>query len=172
MFTKCGGSDGKESACHAGDPGIEPGLGRSPGEGNGYPLQYSGLENSMDCIVHGVAKSQTQLSDFHFHITNTLAWRIPWTEEPGGLYSPWGSQRLGPHSRFVFFTLVSDKFPEERGVQSKIRGKEWLGTGGGTYSPCETKKGRNGVDGGGEGRQKCGTCIEWLESGVFSRHWL
>ena len=42
------------------------GLGRSPGEGKGYPLQSSGLENSMDCIVHGVAKSQTQLSDFHF----------------------------------------------------------------------------------------------------------
>jgi len=41
-------------------------LGRSPGEGNGYPLQYSGLENSMDCIVHGVAKSQTQLGNFHF----------------------------------------------------------------------------------------------------------
>jgi len=45
-----------------------PGLGRSLGEGKGYPLQYSGLENSMDCIVHGVAKSQAQLSDFHFHI--------------------------------------------------------------------------------------------------------
>ena len=43
-----------------------PGLGRSPGEGKGYPFQYSGLENSVDCIVHGVAKSQTQLSDFHF----------------------------------------------------------------------------------------------------------
>ena len=43
-----------------------PGLGRSPGEGNGYPLQYSGLESCMDCIVHGVAKSWTQLSDFHF----------------------------------------------------------------------------------------------------------
>ena len=42
--------------------------GKSPGEGNGYPLQYSGLENSMDCIVHGVTKSWTQLSDFHFHI--------------------------------------------------------------------------------------------------------
>ena len=41
--------------------------GRSPGEGNGYPLQYSGPENSMDCIVHGVAKSRTPLSDFHFH---------------------------------------------------------------------------------------------------------
>ena len=48
-----------------------PGLGRSPGEGKGYPLQYSGLENSMDCIVHGVAKSQTWLSDFHFHFGDT-----------------------------------------------------------------------------------------------------
>ena len=61
-----GGSDGKESACNVGDLGLIPGLGRSPGEGKGYPLQYSGLENSMDCIVHGVAKSQTRLSDFHF----------------------------------------------------------------------------------------------------------
>ena len=54
-----GGSDGKESACSARDPGSVPGLGRSPGEGNGYPLQYSDLENSMDCIIHGVTKSQT-----------------------------------------------------------------------------------------------------------------
>ena len=43
-----------------------PGLGRSPGKGKGYPLQYSGLENSIDCIVHGVSKNRTQLSDFHF----------------------------------------------------------------------------------------------------------
>ena len=101
-----GGSDDKESTCSAGDPGLIPGLERSPGEGigytlqcswaflvaklvkklpvmwetqvdpglgrlpeegKGYPLQYSGLENSMDCIVRGVAKSQTQLSEFHFH---------------------------------------------------------------------------------------------------------
>ena len=53
------GSAGKESACNAGDLDSIPGLGRSPGEGNSYPLQYSGLENSMVCIVHGVAKSQT-----------------------------------------------------------------------------------------------------------------
>ena len=52
------GSEGKESACNAGDLGSIPGLGRSPGEGEGYQLQYSDLENSMDCIVHGVAKSQ------------------------------------------------------------------------------------------------------------------
>jgi len=56
----------KESACNAGDLSSIPGLGTSPGEGKGCPLQYSGLENSMDCIVHGVAKSQTRLSDFHF----------------------------------------------------------------------------------------------------------
>ena len=61
-----GGSEGKVSACNAGDLGSIPGLGRSPGEGKGYPLQYSGLENSMDCIVHGVSKSQTQLSNLHF----------------------------------------------------------------------------------------------------------
>ena len=63
-----GGSDGKESACNAGDPGSIPGSGRSPGEGNGNPLQYSCPENSMDgralwAVVHGVAKSQTRLSD-------------------------------------------------------------------------------------------------------------
>ena len=56
------GSAGKESACNAGDLGLIPELGRSPGEGKGYPLQYSGLENFMDCIVHGVSKSQTWLS--------------------------------------------------------------------------------------------------------------
>ena len=49
-------SAGKESACNVGDPSLIPGLGRSAGEGVGYPLQYSGLENSMDCMVHGVAK--------------------------------------------------------------------------------------------------------------------
>ena len=51
------GSAGKESACNVGDLGSIPGLGRSPEEGTGNPLQYSGLENSMDCLVHGVTKS-------------------------------------------------------------------------------------------------------------------
>ena len=59
-------SVGKESTCNVGDLGSIPVLGRSPGEGKGYPLQYSGLENSMDCIVHGVTKSHTQLNGFHF----------------------------------------------------------------------------------------------------------
>ena len=59
------GLAGKESACNAGHLGSIPGLERSPGEGKGYPLQYSGLEKSMDYTVHGVANSQTRLSDFH-----------------------------------------------------------------------------------------------------------
>jgi len=123
-----------------------PGLGRSLGEWKGYPLQYSGLENSMDCIAHGVAKGWRWLSDFHFtHFSlsrssqvelvvnnppasardardmslipelgrleeviathsNILAWRIPWTEEPGRLQSM-GSQEsntteeLSPYTR-------------------------------------------------------------------------
>ena len=58
-------SAGKESACNVGDPGLIPGLGRSPGEGKGYLRQYSGLELSMDYIVHGVAQSWTGLSSFH-----------------------------------------------------------------------------------------------------------
>ena len=64
-----GGSAGEKSACNAGDLGSIPGLGRSPGEGNSYPLQYSGLQNSVDCIVHGVAKSWTRLSDCHLEST-------------------------------------------------------------------------------------------------------
>ena len=64
-----GGSAGKESACNAGDLGLIPGLGRSPREGNSYPLQYSGLGNSMDCIIHGVTKSWTRLTFiFTFHL--------------------------------------------------------------------------------------------------------
>ena len=63
------GSAGKESACNEGDLGSIPGLGRSPGEGKCYPLQYSGLENPMDYIIHGVAKSQTQE-------TFTFTWKI------------------------------------------------------------------------------------------------
>ena len=126
-----GGSDDKASACSAGDLGLIPGLGRSPGEGNGNPFQYSCLENSMDwgawwATVHGVAKSQTRLSNFTLLYkrgfpggpsgkeptcqcrrlkkcrvwslgredpleegmathSSIHAWRIPWTEEPGGL---------------------------------------------------------------------------------------
>ena len=76
------GSAGKEYACNVRDLGSIPGLGRSPGEGKGYPLQYSGLENSIDSTVHGVTKSRIQLSD---SLSSILAWKIPWTEDPGGL---------------------------------------------------------------------------------------
>ena len=124
------GSAGKGTACNVGDLGSMPGLGRTPGEGKGFPLQYSGLENSMDCIVHGVAKSPKWLSEFHFHFgdfpvaqmvrnrpamqetrvwslgqedpletgmaihSSILAWRIPWTQKPGGLQFL-GLQRVG-----------------------------------------------------------------------------
>ena len=77
------GSDDKESTCNAGDLGSIPGLGRSPGEGKGYPLQYSGLENPMDYIVHGVTKSCTQLSDFHFTWLHKEypTWHMVWPEK-------------------------------------------------------------------------------------------
>ena len=60
LLSRLGGSAGKESACNVVYLGLIPGLERSPGEGKGYPLQYSGLENSMDCIVHGVTESRTR----------------------------------------------------------------------------------------------------------------
>ena len=90
-----GGSEVKASACNAGDLGSIPGSERSPGEGNGNPLQYSCLKNPMDggawwATVHRVTKSGTQLSDFHFHAlekeiathSSVLAWGIPGTGEP------------------------------------------------------------------------------------------
>ena len=64
------GSAHKEYICNVGYLGSIPGLGRSPGEGKTYPLQYSGLENNRDCIVCGVAKSRTRLSNFHFFTTS------------------------------------------------------------------------------------------------------
>ena len=67
-----GGSAGKESTCNVGDLGSIPGLGRSPGEGNSYPLQYSDPENPMDCIVLGVTESRTRLSHSHFQSFKAL----------------------------------------------------------------------------------------------------
>ena len=72
-----GSSDGKVSAYNAGDPGSIPGSGKSPGEGNGNPLQYSCLENPMDkgawlATVHGVTKSQTRLSDFTIYLSKNM----------------------------------------------------------------------------------------------------
>ena len=65
-----GASDGKESSCNVGHLGLIPWLGRSPGVRKGYPLQYSGLENSMACRVHGVTKRRALLNDFHFYALN------------------------------------------------------------------------------------------------------
>ena len=123
-------SVGKESACLAADLGLIPGSGKSPGEGNGNPLQYSCLENPTDrglATVHGVARARHDLvtqpppksfSCWQSHVallfvtkftfikhtssvengmathSHTPAWKIPWTEEPGGLWSM-RSQRVG-----------------------------------------------------------------------------
>ena len=117
------GSAGKESACNVGDLGSIPGLGRSAEEGNGYPLQYSGLENSVDCIVHGVAKSQTRLSDFYF--TSLLYHHLwKWSRVPGpGILAHfwWTSFHLLPifitslkvcgilHHAFYLLVLISTR---------------------------------------------------------------
>ena len=72
------GLAGKASASNVGDLGSISALVRSPGEGNGYSLQYSGLENFMDCIVHWVTKSRTEwLSDFRFHFTSNKKVEFP-----------------------------------------------------------------------------------------------
>ena len=76
----------KESTCNVGDLSSIPGLGRSPGEGKGYPLQYSGLKNSMDYTVHGVAKSRIRLTDFHFSHLLTL---VPLHSPPSPDQSTW-----------------------------------------------------------------------------------
>ena len=69
-MVSCCGSAGKESACNAGDLGSIPGLGRSPEKEKGYPLQYSGLENSMYCIVHGGRKESDMTERFSLHFTS------------------------------------------------------------------------------------------------------
>ena len=95
-------SVGKESACNAGDLGSIPGLGRSPGEGRGYPLQYSGLENSMDCIVHRVTKSRTQLSDLHFQkcMMEDTCLIMVLLNVKSTSFSFWGAGRVGAKSTF------------------------------------------------------------------------
>ena len=82
IHSSCG-SAGKESAHNVGDLGSIPGLGKSPGEGKGYPLQYSGLKNSVDCIVHGITKSLTCQSDFHFSFTQYLLTAYNVTDKGG-----------------------------------------------------------------------------------------
>ena len=88
-----GGSASKESTCNVGDLGSITELGRSPGEGKGCPLQYSGLENPMDCIVYGVAKSRTRLSDFH----SLTQWGLNQI-----IHVKYFAQSLGAHSGSYF----------------------------------------------------------------------
>ena len=112
-------SAGKESACNVGDLGLILGLGRSHGEGKGYPLQYSGLENSMDCVVHGVAKSRTQLSNFHFSFN------------PSG-----GSELFGvlPVKQYLMWSEMTSlkswcfHLPKKEEALQRAGGKEHLGT--------------------------------------------
>ena len=93
-----GGSAGKECVCNAGDVGSIRGLGRSAGEGKGYPFQCSGLENSMDCIVHGVTKSRTRVSDFHFtHFA--MASKV--------YYSPFLEQRQAMDNRAKLYSVLT-----------------------------------------------------------------
>ena len=102
-------SAGKESSCNAGDLGSIPGLGRSPGEGKGYPLQYPGLENSMDCIVYGVAKSWTRLSNFHL-LTHCINAQDTWMQGKGdrAAVKPQDSNYWVENS-FGFFVRVYEK---------------------------------------------------------------
>ena len=102
-----GGSEVKAAACNAGDMGLIPGLGRSPGERNGNPLQYSRLENSMDrgawwATVHGVAKSRTRLSDFTHSLTHAKAGPL---EKPSlcKLYTHFS---FYPHSNSELDTII------------------------------------------------------------------
>ena len=122
-----GSSAGKEFACSEGDLGSIPGWGRSPGKGNGYPLQYSGLDNSMDCMVHGVEKSQTQLSDFHFHF---LLW-CPLETPPSSMFH----KRLGFYWVAAWLSLLLKDW--------KL---VWIGRGGaerlGKAGPGKSREGK------------------------------
>ena len=105
-------SAGKESACNAGDSSSIPGSGRSAGDGNRYPLQYSGLENSMCYIVHGVTKSRHKVSNFHFHFSGLLPQLQPAEKHEG---KPWGPSE-GGHG------LPSDEQSQQRDTWSLSRG--------------------------------------------------
>ena len=87
----CCGSAGKDSACNAGDLGLIPDLGNSPGEGKRYPLQYSGIDSSMNCIVHGVTKSWKGLNDFYFTSLHALVQDYVFDSYPNPQVPPCGN---------------------------------------------------------------------------------
>ena len=98
-----GDSAGKESTCNVGDLGSVPGLGRFRGKGISYPFQYSGLENSMDCIVHGVTKHWTWLSRFHSHFT------LIWLLEPVFIIPFLKFELPDGTSQLVFYEDITDE---------------------------------------------------------------
>ena len=108
---------GKESCCNAGDLGLIPCLERSPGEGKGYPLQYSGLENSMNCIVHRIAKSWTRPKDFHslIHVSKRRYLDLC---IPNG--KKWKFHLLILHGFYLFIFFIEDSFCKYRFWRKKI----------------------------------------------------
>ena len=136
-----GGSAGKESTCNAGDLGSIPGLRRSPGEGKGYPLQYSGLENSMDCIIHGVAESNMterlsfSLSNIAVHVSFGIMVFSRYTPRSviAGLY---GSAIVSKETTTMFSMLLLEKWYsswQRRNRDTDIENK-----------PMDTKVGKGG----------------------------
>ena len=130
------GSAGKESTCNTGDPLSIPGLGRSPGEGKGYPLQYSGLENSMNYIVHWFRKNQTQLNNFHFQYQLAIMLvQCLWIGSKAKSTNPGRSSQAGRFSsaqesvRFAFcsdFQLVRWGPATWRGASCSTQSRDWI----------------------------------------------
>ena len=135
-----GSSVGKESACNTGDSSLIPGLGRSPGEGKGYPLQYSGLENSMDSVVHGVIKSWTwvslsewfsnpdsQLNDLkiclHFMVTNK-----PWEVDvdSGRVFVKWSICPSLGSQKYTCETFFDSQLPTVLHQLRIVQGSRWF----------------------------------------------
>ena len=135
-----GGSAGKESACSVGDLGSIPGLKRSPGEGKGYPLRYSRLENCMDCIVYGLTKSTTWPINFHFIGAGTEKMGFPGGtsgKEPGCQcrrhkrcrFNPWvgkSPQRRAWQSIPICYACLENQWTEEPGGLQPWRHNELI----------------------------------------------
>ena len=102
-----GSSVGEETACNAGDSGSIPGWRRSAGEGIGYTLLYSGLENSMDSIVHGVARSWTGLSDSHFFSSSLTSGKHRFDLHHYSLFLLWLSYKCNPRARKLWDGILS-----------------------------------------------------------------
>ena len=127
----CGSAD-KESACNVGNLGSIPGLGRCSGERKGYPLQYSGLENSMDYIVHEVRKSWTWLSNFHFQKERGLPWWLSVRESTCQCrrhgFDPWVGKIPWRRKWQPTLVFLPGKYHEQRkpgGLQSMELKKSW-----------------------------------------------